>query len=196
MQVVCPQPLIWSEIFKLLNRYWKEQLLCKGAPPPRPLILGGWTFSNDYDKNERWKETKNWARERSCVKLIPELSNEEAYMTHTFSSWIPYKFSNWNEEPRVRPEREKVAHYMKELFQVWPGIVDPEFGQKTKPLILTGKKLRRLVVLYQPEYLPPWGSWSNHLAKGSPSQFTLLRKQVNSLLAPHEVDHIDFTEDR
>lgn len=51
-------------------------------PPPIPLILAGWNFSNDYEKKSRWKETVNWANGHDCADLISGLKDNEFYYSH------------------------------------------------------------------------------------------------------------------
>ena len=190
-EYICPTPIKWSEIHKSLDAFWKESGN-QGIPPPIPLILGGWSFSNDYEKKDRWLQTISWAKANKCDKLISPLKENEIYAVHEPSSYIPYQHSNWNKEPRVKPSQKEIEEYLKELKAKWVNVLSDEFGIATKPIQFSGSKLRRLVVSYKNEYKPPWGSWTNSLASGSPSKFTILRKNINSIIKPHEVDHVDF----
>lgn len=181
----------WSDIYNSLKTFFYENGQ-QGEPPPIPLILGGWNFSNDHDKKDRWLKTVNWAKANKCDMLIPILREDEMYVVKELSSYIPFQYLNWNEEPRTRPTEKEIEEYLLKLNKNWKGILGSEFGHATRPVKFSGSKLRRLIVSYRNGYLPPWGSWTNHLAFGSPSKFTELRKSVNKIIQPHEVDHIDF----
>lgn len=194
MIFVSPMPLPWHEIYKKLNWYWNCQLQKKGNPPPTPLILSGWIFSNDFDKKHSWEKTMHWASENKCLELIPILKKEEIYFVDKLSSYRPYEFLVRNEDPCLKPSDIDIKQYLEKLLQGWANILDVDFGKYTTPLKFSGKKMRRLYVLYDSGYTAPWGSWTNHLANGSPSKFTELRKKVNSIIAPHHVDYIGFTE--
>jgi len=194
MKFISPIPRIWHDIHQRLEWYWINKLYRKVSPPPTPMILGGWNFSSDYDKKRRWNETLEWANEHDCLDLISVLKEDEQYCVNEFSDWVPYQFSNWDEEPRNRPSDLYAEQCLKKLKKNWSDILDRNFGRYSTPLEFSGKKLRRLLVIYENGYMPPWGSWTDHLANGLPSKFTELRKKVNSIIAPHEVDHIDFKE--
>lgn len=191
MIFISPLPRIWHEIHKNLERFWINELKQKDAPPPTPLILAGWNFSNDNDKKERWDQTVKWARENDCIHHLPELEVDQKYCVNEISVWIPYNYSNWNKEPRKRPTDSEIVSCLRDLKEKWSEILDKDFGLSTAPTVFSGKKARRLLVLYKKDYLPPWGSWTDHLAKGLPSRFTELRKKANKIIAPHEVDHMD-----
>src|SRR5438045_9702151 len=75
---ICPQPQIWHEIYQKLETAWKAQVRV-GNEPPRPLILGGWNFSNDLEKKRRWEETLKWAKENNLEYLISEISSDDSY---------------------------------------------------------------------------------------------------------------------
>ncbi|SDS36090.1 hypothetical protein [Christiangramia echinicola] len=47
---ICPQPGLWNELYKIL----KEEFTMESISPP--LILAGWNYSNDDDKERRFKE--------------------------------------------------------------------------------------------------------------------------------------------
>lgn len=194
MNFICPVPRIWHEIYVILEAHWINVLKKEVPAPPKPLILGGWNFSNDYDKKDRWEQTINWVSVNNCKHLLPVLDESDKYYIREMSSWIPFQYSNWNEVPRIRPTDSEIEAYLIAIKKAWPTILDPKFGLNTSPKKMTGKKARRLLVVYQKGYKPPWGSWEDHLANGLPSKFTVLRKKVNEIIAPHEVDHIEFEE--
>lgn len=82
---------------------------------------------------------------------------------------------------------------MELLAANWTETVGEELGACTRPFKFTGAKSRRLVVNYVSGTKPPWGDWAS-LSHIEPQRrvFTRFRAAVNSLLSPHEVDHIEF----
>lgn len=86
MKFITPIPIVWNEVYKNLQQYWINELEQKMSPPPKPLILAGWNFSNDIDKRERWKSTIKWANENNCEHLIPELKEDQKYYVQEFSN--------------------------------------------------------------------------------------------------------------
>jgi hypothetical protein len=84
MEKVCPFPLIWNEIYKSLYQKWIE---CSsiGEAPPVPLILGGWVYSNDVEKQKRWKETEKWAQGRGFSSILLDLTEENFYKVDELS---------------------------------------------------------------------------------------------------------------
>jgi len=47
---VCPNPMIWNDLYKMMCEDLNEQEI------PKPLILAGWNFSSDMEKLIRFKE--------------------------------------------------------------------------------------------------------------------------------------------
>lgn len=47
---VCPNPMIWNDLYKMMCEDLNEQKISK------PLILAGWNFSSDMEKLIRFKE--------------------------------------------------------------------------------------------------------------------------------------------
>ena len=77
------------------------------------------------------------------------------------------------------------------LFEIeWEEIVGIELGKETIPKKFTGKKARRLIVIANPNFTPPWGSW--HSVHRNPNAFSKFRKIINDAISPMEVDDIDF----
>lgn len=87
MKFVCPKPQPWLAVYDSLEAAW-EAAGSNGVPPPIPLILNGWMFSNDFDKNARWLDTIRWAAEHNLSHLIPELKADDKYEVREFSSRI------------------------------------------------------------------------------------------------------------
>ena len=194
MIFVSPQPNKWYEIYQGLKAYWENEIRASTASPPVALVLSGWTFSNDYDKQERWELTLKWAEINNCGHLIPLLNEEEKYYIKEYSSYRPYEYHTYDK--KYKPTKEEVVNAIELIKEKWKSLMGEEFGNKTNPDSFSGNKSRSLLVFYKPEYTPPWGSWTNHLANGKPSKFTELRSKVNELIKPLAVDHIMFKEEK
>jgi hypothetical protein len=54
-------------------------------PPPIPLILAGWAFSNDFEKQQRWQETIVWAESHCCLELVRDLPLNSMYVVEKIS---------------------------------------------------------------------------------------------------------------
>ena len=78
MNFICPQPKVWDYIYKNLKAEW-EKLDSIGSPPPIPLILNGWWYSNDTEKKARWQETIEWAENQRLSHLIPALEKTDMF---------------------------------------------------------------------------------------------------------------------
>lgn len=76
MNRICPHPARWNDVFNQLMEYAKTH---RCIPPPKPLILAGWAFSNDLEKLRRWSKTVNWANENGCAEIVSSLSDEDFY---------------------------------------------------------------------------------------------------------------------
>ena len=85
---------------------WKQNPRGK-RPPPTPLILGGWNFSGDFEKNAVWEATKQWANEMDLSHLIPELTDKQSYFVSSMQSYS-YPSEFWNYSPREKPEKEAI----------------------------------------------------------------------------------------
>jgi hypothetical protein len=97
----------------------------------------------------------------------------------------------WHSEPKARPSDERIDLALRKLKAFWLQVAGAELAKNTEPMRFSGKKQRRLVVKANPVYQPPWGRWDS-LSWGNRRTFTQLRRTVNYLIAPLEVDHIDF----
>ena len=64
-----PIPTAWARVHKAMQRY-AEVNVCNPPKPPVPLILGGWVFSTDLQKIERWADFKLWAQINGCSELV------------------------------------------------------------------------------------------------------------------------------
>jgi hypothetical protein len=72
---VCPNPVHWDALWKLLSQHRGHG---DRSMPPAPLILDGWVFSDDGQKRARFLEHLAWADEHaetdSVFNLIESLS--------------------------------------------------------------------------------------------------------------------------
>lgn len=134
-----------------------------------------------------------WAEENNCKELIPELEEEEKYNVFEISSYRPYEF--YSLDKKYKPTKDEVINALKNLTEKWNSVLDIDFFQNTRPFSFSGNKSRNLLVLYKSNYSPPWGTWTDHLIFGRPSKFTLMRSNVNKIISPLAVDHIEFREE-
>lgn len=75
---ICPMPDPWNRVYQGLLAAWKSH--GEQPPgPPVPLILGGWAFSSDREKERQWAHTISWAKERKLEHLIPAIPDDEWY---------------------------------------------------------------------------------------------------------------------
>jgi len=187
---VCPMPDTWNEIFQALLTAWKMDPKGKG-PPPTPLILGGWNFSGDYEKKAVWQNTINWAEEIGLAHLIPVITKDQSYCVHKMEDYL-WPSDTWNYDPRDKPNEEEVNTALEELKANWQNAVGEELARITKPFRFTGKKRRRLLVFAEFSVKPPWGTWTKINTEHRGKEFLQFRKNINKIIAPLEVDHIDF----
>ena len=196
MIFVCPLPSLWNEVYQRLHSAWLKGG-SKGPAPPVPLILSGWAYSNDLDKKKRWESTVRWARERGFEDIIPEIEEGQSHMVSELSTYEigPMggpMYLEWDSSPKTTPSMEETKLALHLLTTNWKEIAGLELASHTKPLRFTGKKRRRLLVLADPEYVPPWGSWNTLKTGEEHRSFTRLRNRVNEIIYPMKVDHIDF----
>jgi len=191
MTFISPQPNTWYKIWLDLKAKWEqEKMTC--SPPPVALVLSGWTMSNDYDKQERWQQTLRWADRNQMTELIPELQDDEKYFVETPSSWRPFEDHDYTNHPaKYKPTKEEIEKAIDTLKRNWRTYLGDTFAEQTKPLKLTGDKSRRLLVKVQSNYEPPWGTWTK-IDENQKILFSNFRRQINSDIAPIEIDHIDF----
>ena len=195
MIFVSPQPNTWYAIYQRLKSHW-DNVINVGDAPPMALVLSGWTMSSDFEKQDRWKMTLRWAEHKNCSHLIPDLKEDEKYFVSELSSYTPFYHDMKHHPKAYKPTKEEMQHALIELANKWKELLNEEFSMNTKPVSFSGEKFRSLLVSYQSGYLPPWGSWTNHLANGKPSKFTELRSRVNEIIKPLAVDHIIFNEEK
>ena len=196
---ICPKPEIWNEIYKKLLRVYKFR---RGnnqniSEPPKPLLLSGWWYSNDLDKQTRWNETVEWAEANGLSHLTPKLSPENSYSvsqisTHAIGPMGGPVYLPWNYEPRNKPGKDEIADGLNLLIRFWEDVIGKQYSRISKPLGFSGKKQRRLKVGFLPNTKSPWGDWNILRNDSSRLAFTEFRKRVNEAIHPLEIDHIDF----
>lgn len=166
---------------------------CRGSEPPIPLILSGWQFSSDQDKQQRWQATLQWASERDLSNLIPEFKPDELYFTECLTTSYPEQhYRSDRYAVRERPSDEALSAALEVLKRDWRIIAGAELANVSEPSSFTGSKFRRLLVRVHSEYKPPWGTWDTLLNGPEREAFTTFRKAINDAIAPVCVDHIDF----
>ena len=77
MRLICPNPGTWAEIHKLLVA--EAKLIPDADPPPKALILAGWSFSSDTEKEIRWKSTIRWAENHNLTHLLIDIPENDMY---------------------------------------------------------------------------------------------------------------------
>lgn len=196
---VCPKPIKWAEVYKELVQAKKSRITTGQDifDPPKPLLLGGWNFSNDLEKQIRWKDTVNWAERNGVSNLIPEFTPDDCYYVSQISTYTVGPMGGpmylpWHYEPREKPSKEEVATGFDLLVKKWEDIIGKEYSTISKPLGFSGKKRRRLKVGISSNTKSPWGNWSTLGKDESRRAFTVFRRRVNEIIYPLEVDHIDF----
>lgn len=199
MESICPLPIHWHEVFKKLSDAAANSD-ANIPPPPIPLVLNGWVYSNDLEKSERWRQTIDWAKMWDFTAIIQELTPDMMHRVENPTSYEigplggPMKLP-WNFEPKPLVSEEESARAVSRIRADWAEISGPNLSGATRPLRLTGKKRRRLVVYADPSATPPWGTWSTLTSGSDRREFTRLRAAVNAAICPLEIDHIDFVHD-
>lgn len=82
---VCPNPPIWASIHKKLTEFSGTHV-CSPLTPPKSLILAGWAYSTDKQKQDRWQETIDWAKRNSCIDIVHIASPDDYYCVSKMTS--------------------------------------------------------------------------------------------------------------
>jgi hypothetical protein len=193
---VCPDVGVWIDIYKKLKRIASADPAIPA--PPIALILAGWNLTDDFEKKNRWAETVAWIKKYGGEDLISSLTDDDYYCVEELSrpAYFDYQYGETS-PPAVRPSDEELASLTQKITNHWSEISgrDSEF---TKPLSFSGTKARSLIVEYDKDTLPSWGTWGNepggyHDQKFTDkSTFTALRRRINDAIHPHKVDHVVF----
>lgn len=81
MHRVCPLPKAWTVIHQELEALAKAKQVAK---LPVPLILGGWNFSSDSEKNSRWEDTVKWAKTCSAEHILTKINDDDFYYVSAY----------------------------------------------------------------------------------------------------------------
>ena len=194
---ICPNPMPWHDVYERLTVYARTHR-CVPSAPPGPLILAGWAYSNDMEKMRRWEETVTWATNNDCGDLVAVPDTDfhcvDEPTSYSVGPLGGPMYCPWDFEAKERPGGERLSECLATLTSRWQDIAGPELSRSTLPLAFSGAKARRLLVQADPTVCPPWGSWLRLSAVESERRmFTGFRAAINRAIAPHEVDHIDFT---
>lgn len=192
---ICPLPVIWDAIYR---RLLEASRTGDGSnpPPPVPLILAGWAFTNDTEKQERWKATVTWADRHGFQGLIGALSAESMYRVEIATKYAVGPMGGpmylpWTFDPKPALSSAERQQVLRLLEGHWSDVAG-SVASATRPLRLTGRKGRRLLVAARPDAIPLWGTWTTLAKNGRRRHFTRLRASINAVIAPHRIDHVDF----
>jgi len=184
-------------VHKLLLAY-REKQGWMITPPPEPLVLHGWAYTNDLTKKDRWEETIAWATKFGCSIILGALRDEHFYCvdyvtTYPIGPGGGPMYQEWNFTSLPSANPDNLIHALASLKENWATFVDPGLSAITSPIKFSGKKSRLLKVQVTGEGNPPWGSWTSlSYDRETRHYFTKFRKSVNRHIEPHHVDHIDF----
>lgn len=195
MTRVCPNPIPWNDVYNQLSKVAENQ--ASMPRPPVPLILNGWVYSNDAEKMARWNQTVEWAKKAGCEEITNRLSDDDYYFSdgasfHCIGPLGGPMYRDWNTKPTRRPEHSALEDALRKLRASWAAVASG-IAEFTEPIAFTGKRARRLLVVVTKRSQPPWGDWDRlSCNEEKRRKFTVFRRAVNDLVAPLEVDHIDF----
>lgn len=193
---ICPNPIPWSKAYQRLLEY-ADTRLCEPAQPPKPLILSGWSYSNDVDKKDRWHATTEWAEKNGCPELV-EIPEDQFYFTESPTTYAVGPMGGpmyrpWDYVEKERPTDKEVEQSLEALRMNWHYVVGTQLAEVTWPQEFSGPKMRRLIVRALSTAQPPWGGWDHRSSLESKRrEFTKFRTSINQALSLHEVDHVDF----
>ncbi len=193
---VCPNVGVWNDIYKKLKKIASADPAIPA--PPIALILAGWNFSDDFEKKSRWANTLEWIKKHGGEDLISGLTDDDYYCVEELRrpAYFDYQYGE-SFPPAVRPTDEELASLSQKITNHWIEIAGKD-SKFTKPLSFSGTKARCLIVEYDTDNFPSWGTWG-HEPGGYHDQnfsdkatFTALRQRINDAIHPHKVDHVVF----
>jgi len=190
--------MVWHRIHQGLLSAW-QRAGSSGDPPPTPLILAGWVYSNDAEKHARWQATVDWAVKSGLSSQVVGIPDADMYQVDRMTSCAVGPSGGPTYLPRSyepKPALSKLGRdaVLATLVEAWETLAGPELQSLTRPLRLTGRKGRRLLVSVVATGAPPWGGWQSLASGPARRSFTEFRQRINARIAPHAVDHIDFVE--
>ena len=193
---ICPVPRTWHSLHQSLMEHARTHS-CEPREPPWPLVLSGWSYSNDVEKAQRWEATLDWAIRNGCEGLLADLPDTEFYVSRPLEARDAYVRDTHGRPHRIdhqlRPSVLMEAAWLEVLRERWLEIAVHNGAPGTYPLAFTGEGFRTLMVQADPSLRPLWGTWTK-IDPDRPSKrvFRFFRAAVNRAIAPHEVDHIEF----
>ena len=193
---VCPNIGVWNDIYKKLKKIASADPAIPA--PPIALILAGWNFSDDFEKKSRWDNTLEWIAKYGGEDLISALTDEDYYCVEKLSrpAYLDYQYGETS-PPAIRPADDELTNLLKKLSELWDQIAGND-SRLTMPLVFSGTKARCLIVEYDTDSLPSWGTWGNEPGGyhdqnfTNKASFTALRQRINDAIHPHKVDHVVF----
>ncbi|WP_424316259.1 hypothetical protein, partial [Haloferula sp.] len=157
----------------------------QGQEPPLPLVLDGWHYSSDVDKQFRWRQVVDWAKRNGEHEALLDLKEEDCYYVSELSTSYPEQHYSFEYiEPRDRPTDAQIDTAFTTLLKNWTHIAGPEVSPYCVPHSITGRKARRLLVKLTGEGNPPWGSWFSLDSGPSRKRFTEFRQRINDAVKP------------
>ena len=81
--IVCPKPHVWVTVHRRLQEAVNGNPTT--PPPPMPLILSLWHFTNDVEKQDQWQKTLAWADRHGLGAFIKNLPDDLMYAVYKLS---------------------------------------------------------------------------------------------------------------
>ena len=140
MIFVCPKPPIWCDTVTRCRNAW-EASGHTGEEPPWPLVLSGWIYSSDLDKQQRWRALVRWAEQKDLARLLPQLSEDDGYYVHDLSTSYPEQhYGPQTHPPAVCPSEQELAEALQRLRDAWPDVAGPGLADACHPSEFAGAK--------------------------------------------------------
>ncbi|WP_190275759.1 DUF721 domain-containing protein [Thiorhodovibrio frisius] len=193
-----PRPADWARIHGALLERWRLMDDPKPPVPPKPLILAGAAFSSAWQVRLSWTSLVEWANTHGFGQTLadrlpppPDCDVAERISGIGADGSIWWQEQGEQDHPPARkPSRDEVCRTLERLATHWPRIVGEDLARRCKPRGFYGRKRRRLAVVADPTYRPPWGDWSS--AGKNPRAFTTFRAAINAAIEPMGVDEVSF----
>ena len=78
-QQICPQLLVWRQLYATLEEAHHAAGVAGMPPPPPAYSMHAWELSSDAHKQQRWADTQAWAKQHGFYHYISELGPEDYY---------------------------------------------------------------------------------------------------------------------
>jgi hypothetical protein len=142
---ICPLPSKWNQIYQILLEAW--ELNQQGMhPPPKPLILAGWNYTNDVEKRMGWNCTISWAKNMGITHLVPELTPEQCYFVEELSTYSIGPMGGpiylaWDFTPKTKPSADSIEAALVKLNYGWNDIAGVQMATSPNPFDSQEKKI-------------------------------------------------------